>query len=70
MVYIELLAKENLEDEDLFDREPGCHDNLCNSTSRIHDSRSPFTTELLRGHDAVHEESESMGDPDSARGIE
>jgi hypothetical protein len=42
MVYIELLAKENLEDEDLFDREPGCHDNLCNSTSRIHDNFAPL----------------------------
>jgi hypothetical protein len=62
MVYIELLAKENLKVknyliENPLPRQPP-------STLRIHDSRSPFTTKLLLDHDAVCEETESLNDTD------
>jgi hypothetical protein len=71
MVYIELLAKENLKVKNYLieyqlQRQPPSP--LRNpSTPRIHDSRSPFTTELLQGHNTVCEEIEAMDDPDNAR---
>jgi hypothetical protein len=39
-------------------------------TSRIHDSRSPFTAELLRVYSAVCEDFVLMDNPDNVRDIE